>query len=298
MNGVINVYKEKGYTSHDIVAILRKVFNQKKIGHTGTLDPEAEGVLPVCLGKATKLASMITDGTKEYIAVVQFGRTTTTGDHTGETIESYEYVFNRQSVINVVDSFRGEYMQTPPMYSALKINGQKLYDIARQGKTIEREPRKIYIHDITILDIDSPDSIKIKVKCSKGTYIRTLCEDIGEKLGYGAHMNGLIRTSSGRFNLTGSHKLDEINRLKDEDNLQSIVLRMDNILGDYPVVYTKPEADRLILNGNRIRTDQINISVEVDSIVRLYTSDNVFVGLYSVIDKDDSIILKPYKILL
>ena len=185
VHGILNVYKEKGYTSHDVVAKLRGIIGQKKIGHTGTLDPDAEGVLPVCLGKATRLCDLLTEKEKTYEAVLLLGRTTDTQDTTGETlaVSDTEHL-TEEEVRRAVLSFQGTYPQVPPMYSALKVNGKKLYELAREGKTVERKPRMVTIYGIEILSADLP-RVRMEVKCSKGTYIRTLCQDIGESLGCG-----------------------------------------------------------------------------------------------------------------
>ena len=181
-NGIINIYKEKGFTSHDVVAKMRGILRQKKIGHTGTLDPDATGVLPVCLGSATKLCDMLTDRDKEYEAVMQLGISTDTQDLSGEVLEECPVTVTEEEVRNAILSFIGDYDQIPPMYSALKVNGKKLYELARAGKEVERQPRAVTIYDITILDMKLPE-VTFRVSCSKGTYIRTLCYDIGVKCG-------------------------------------------------------------------------------------------------------------------
>ena len=183
VNGILNVYKEKGYTSHDVVAKLRGIVGQKKIGHTGTLDPDAEGVLPVCLGRATKVCDMLTEKDKTYEAVLLLGKETDTQDISGTVLRVGETEgLTQEQVKDCVMSFVGEYDQIPPMYSALKVNGKKLYELAREGKTIERKSRKVEIKEIRILEMALP-RVRMEVSCSKGTYIRTLCHDIGEKLG-------------------------------------------------------------------------------------------------------------------
>ena len=176
-HGIINVYKEKGFTSHDVVAKLRGICKQKKIGHTGTLDPEAVGVLPVCLGSATKLCDMLTDKTKEYVAVLKLGVVTDTQDLTGTILEEHPVTVTEEQIREVIFSFQGDQLQIPPMYSALKVNGKKLYELAREGKEVERAARPITIHEIEILKEELPE-ITIRVSCSKGTYIRTLCHDV------------------------------------------------------------------------------------------------------------------------
>ena len=194
IHGVINVYKEQGFTSHDVVAKLRGIVGQKKIGHTGTLDPDAVGVLPVCLGRATKLCDMLTDKDKVYEAVMLLGVETDTQDTTGQILKSSETdEITEEQVRAAVLNFVGDYNQVPPMYSALKINGKKLYELAREGKTVERKSRKVQIHGIRILEMNLPH-VRMEVDCSKGTYIRTLCHDIGEKLQVGGCMEELERT--------------------------------------------------------------------------------------------------------
>ena len=194
VNGILNVYKEKGYTSHDVVAKLRGIVGQKKIGHTGTLDPDAEGVLPVCLGRATKVCDMLTEKDKTYEAVLLLGKETDTQDISGTVLRVGETEgLTQEQVKDCVMSFVGEYDQIPPMYSALKVNGKKLYELAREGKTIERKSRKVEIKEIRILEMALP-RVRMEVSCSKGTYIRTLCHDIGEKLCCFGCMESLLRT--------------------------------------------------------------------------------------------------------
>ena len=193
-NGLINIYKEPGFTSNDVVAKLRGILKQKKIGHTGTLDPDAVGVLVVCLGTGTKLVEMLTDHDKEYIAECRLGVRTDTQDMSGKILEESEVNVSRQELREAVSAFVGDYDQIPPMFSAIKQNGKKLYELAREGIEVERKPRRIHIDAITILDdkkLESDHVFTMEIKCSKGTYIRTLCNDIGERLGCGAAMQSL-----------------------------------------------------------------------------------------------------------
>ena len=179
INGILNIYKEKGWTSHDVVARLRDIVGQKKIGHTGTLDPDAEGVLPVCLGRATKVCDLLTDKDKTYETVLLLGKTTDTQDITGTVLAEQQTAgITEEDVLACIRSFVGEYDQIPPMYSALKVGGKKLYELAREGKTVERKSRKVLIHDIRVEELCLP-RVRMEVDCSKGTYIRTLCHDIG-----------------------------------------------------------------------------------------------------------------------
>ncbi|MBR6485868.1 MAG: tRNA pseudouridine(55) synthase TruB, partial [Lachnospiraceae bacterium] len=184
MNGIINIYKEPGFTSFDVVAKLRGICHQKKIGHTGTLDPDATGVLPVCLGSATRVCDLLTDKTKEYETVLLFGIVTDTQDISGKVLEEHYVNLTDEDVISCVKEFTGDIMQIPPMYSAIKVDGKKLYELARQGKEVERKPRPVTIHSIDIVDISLP-RVTMRISCSKGTYIRTLCHDIGNRLGCG-----------------------------------------------------------------------------------------------------------------
>ncbi len=287
-NGIINVYKEKGFTSHDVVAKLRGILRQKKIGHTGTLDPDAEGVLPVCLGNATKLCDMFTEKNKAYECVMLLGTVTDTQDISGEVLENCpkEKLENisEQEVREAILSFVGDYDQIPPMYSALKVNGVKLYDLARQGITIDRESRRITIFDINIKNICLPE-VTMEVTCSKGTYIRTLCNDIGEKLGTGGCMKGLLRTKSGQFFIKDSLKLNEIEKLRDQEKLEEYIITTENSLNLYGMLETLPTGDKLLYNGNPLPKDKAVVKSEADDIdkmgiYRAYDSKGEFFGLY------------------
>ena len=221
MNGIINVYKERGFTSHDVVAKLRGILHMKKIGHTGTLDPDATGVLPVCLGKATKVCGLLTDKDKTYRAVVKLGVMTNTEDMTGEILAKHPVLVTKEQIERAVSKFVGEIEQVPPMYSAIKINGKKLYELARQGKEVERKARKVTIYGIKVLSIDfSENEFTMEVSCSKGTYIRTLCKDIGEFLGCGAAMKTLVRTRVSEFFLEQALTLGQIEQAVKEGKIQ------------------------------------------------------------------------------
>ena len=250
MDGIINVYKEKGFTSHDVVAKLRGILRMKKIGHTGTLDPAAEGVLPVCLGKGTRLCDMLTDKTKTYRAVLLLGQETDTQDTTGVVQAEYPVHVTEEEVREAIVSFLGDYMQIPPMYSALKVNGKKLYELARQGKEVERQARPVQILDIQIESIDLPRAT-FSVTCSKGTYIRTLCYDIGQKLGCGGCMESLLRTRVDRFKLEDSLTLSQIEKLRDEGRVEEAVVPVEGVFLGLPALVTKPgDGDKLVHNGN------------------------------------------------
>ena len=228
MDGIINIYKERGFTSHDVVAKLRGVLRQKKIGHTGTLDPDAVGVLPVCLGKGTKICEFLSDEDKTYRAVLRLGVTTDTQDHTGKVLRERSVDVTEEQVREVIEEFEGKQMQLPPMYSALKVNGRKLYELAREGREVERKAREVYFYEIEILRIELP-LVEMKVTCSKGTYIRTLCHDIGEKLGCGGCMQELTRTRVGTFYLEDSLTLAQVERLAREGTLEQEVVPVEEM---------------------------------------------------------------------
>ena len=242
MDGIINVYKEKGYTSHDVVAKMRGILRMKKIGHTGTLDPEAEGVLPVCLGRGTKLCDMLTEKDKAYRAVLLLGMETDTQDTTGKILGRWpveQSADMEKAVSEAILSFIGSYAQIPPMYSALKVNGKKLYELARAGKEVERQPRPVEILHIQIEKMDLPHVV-MHVECSKGTYIRTLCHDIGRKLGCGGCMEELVRTRSGRFKIKDSLRLSQIEDLRDKGEIEHFVLPVDCVFEELPKLTMKP----------------------------------------------------------
>ena len=322
-NGVINVYKEAGYTSHDVVAKMRGILKQKKIGHTGTLDPEATGVLPVCLGQGTKLCDMLTDKTKTYQAVMLLGRETDTQDTTGELLAECAVEVTPEQVEEAVLGFVGDYAQIPPMYSALKVNGKKLYELARAGKEVEREARPVVIYSIVIDEIALP-RVTMTVNCSKGTYIRTLCHDIGRSLCCGGCMEKLLRTQVDRFLLKDSLTLAQIEALRDEGRLSEVIVPVDEMFAAYPAVRTRPEADYLVHNGNQVKRELLQLDMlepdmqsggqreqtfeprpagagteqEGDDLspVRIYDSEGQFIGVYEFQPEKDW--YKPRKIFL
>lgn len=293
MDGIINVYKEKGFTSHDVVAKLRGILHMKKIGHTGTLDPDAVGVLPVCLGKGTKLCDMLTDTDKTYEAVMLLGTVTDTQDLSGNVLEKNKVEVDEMTVIEAITSFVGEYEQIPPMYSALKVNGRKLYELAREGVEVERKPRNVAIRSIHINDMsldDATPTVTMTVTCSKGTYIRTLCDDIGKKLGCGACMASLVRTRAGRFNIDESFTLNQIAAMQLKGELDACVISVDDMF-DYPKVTASESFAKLLYNGNILPKDTVTAGVEestdaaetavMPGRVRLYNEAGKFIGIYS-----------------
>ena len=280
VNGIINVYKEKGYTSFDVVAKLRGIFHQKKIGHTGTLDPDAEGVLPVCLGKATRVCDLLTDKDKVYKAVLLLGQETDTQDISGQVLNQAKVNVTEQAVYDAISQFIGRQKQVPPMYSALKVNGKKLYELAREGKVIERKARNIEVFDIKVESIDLPE-VTMTVHCSKGTYIRTLCNDIGERLGCHGCMKSLLRVRVAGFDLEHALTLSQIQSKVDEG------------------CFDMAEADKLVRNGNKIPavlTDYLKHSADSDIRYRVYNHEGIFVGVYSYLDETGE--FKPVKIFM
>lgn len=254
-HGILPLWKEKGMTSHDCVFKLRKLLKTKKVGHTGTLDPNVEGVLPICVGKATKVAEYLTDAGKEYEAEVTIGFSTTTEDADGELIESQSPVsFSRKELIEVLQSLTGEITQTPPMYSAVKVNGKRLYEYARKGLEVERPSRKVTIYNLELLDKREDYQgetvhFNLRISCSKGTYIRTLAVQIGERLGYPAHMSKLVRTRSGKFTAAECITLSEAAALAEKDTLYDQLLPMEWALTDFSSVEIDPSLLKGITNG-------------------------------------------------
>lgn len=275
INGIINVYKEKGYTSHDVVARLRGILHQKKIGHTGTLDPDAEGVLPVCLGKGTKLCGLLTDKRKTYEAVLHLGLDTDTQDISGTIKQECEVHVSKEEVRACMESFVGEQMQIPPMYSARKVKGKKLYELAREGIEVERQPRPVTFYEIRILSMELP-FVRFLVTCSKGTYIRTLCHDIGEKLGCMGCMESLLRTRVDRFELQDSLKLSAIEEKMKEGKLEEVLVSVEEMFSSCPAFYAPETFTKMLQNGNAIPAKE----PEYRERVRMYTKSGIFVGLY------------------
>lgn len=254
MDGVIVINKPTGQTSHNLVGFTRRLLNIKKVGHTGTLDPDASGVLPVCIGRGTKAADMLTASDKAYRAQLILGMTTDTLDASGEILTEQPVNVSRQQIEDVIKGFIGEIFQIPPMFSAIKKDGKKLYELAREGITIEREKRKVNIFDINICEIDMENyAITIEVYCSKGTYIRTLCEDIGMKLGCGAYMNTLVRTKSANFTLEESYTPEELLKMKKDGTLSNIIIPVDKLFFDYDEVVLDEFLSAKARNGIAIR---------------------------------------------
>ncbi len=292
MDGILNVYKEPGFTSQDVCAKLRGILHMKKIGHTGTLDPDACGVLPVCLGQATKAVELLADRKKIYEAVLLLGRETDTQDVSGEVICERPVTVTEEETEQALLSFLGEQMQVPPMYSALKVDGKRLYELAREGKSVERAARPVTFYDITVLDITLP-RVRFQVTCSKGTYIRTLCHDVGERLSCGGCMESLKRLAVGPFRVEESRTLSQIEDLARAGRIGEVLVPVDALFRDLPACTVRPGYEKFLYNGNPLREDWVTkkkTSFPEDhsagkgeeglSRVRLYTPDGAFFGLY------------------
>lgn len=296
-NGIIIIDKEQGFTSFDVVAKLRGICGQKKIGHTGTLDPDATGVLPVCLGNATKVCDMLTDSDKTYQAVLLLGKETDTQDMTGTVLAEKPVTADEQMVSDVIRSFCGKQMQIPPMYSALKVNGQKLCDLARAGKTVERKARQITVYDIVICEMDLP-RVTIEVHCSKGTYIRTLCHDIGQKLGCGGCMESLRRIRAAGFTIEQALTLSQVQQAKEEGRLEDLIRSVDTVFSEYPALMVKATAQQKLLNGNALCADDF-VFVQEEAFVqpvRIYDSNSRFTAVYGF--QKEKGCFKPVKMFL
>ena len=269
INGVLNVWKEAGFTSHDVVAKLRGILHQKKIGHTGTLDPDATGVLPVCLGKGTRLCDMLTDETKTYEALLHLGIATDTQDMSGTVTAEAPVTVTEEEVRDCIASFVGEQQQVPPMYSALKVNGKKLYELAREGIEIERKARTVHFYEISILEVKLP-LVRMEVTCSKGTYIRTLCHDLGQALGCGGTLASLRRTMAAGFTLEDAVTLEDV-----QAQGEALLLPTDSLFADSPILLLKTDREeKRVRCGNPITMPGIP-----DGTYRVYGQDRTFLCL-------------------
>lgn len=292
MDGILPLWKEKGMTSHDCVFKLRKILGTKKVGHTGTLDPSVEGVLPICIGQATKVAEYITDAGKEYIAVVSIGTSTETEDADGAVVDSNlsEKRFNKAQIEEVLQQLTGKIIQIPPMYSAVKVNGRKLYEYARKGIEVERPKRTVMIHKMELLDAQEvyegkEITFQIRVACGKGTYIRTLAVQIGELLGFPAHMASLVRTASGTYRGPDCRTLAEVAELKENDMITTILHPLEDALVDFPraeideEMYTKIENGQVLPEHPILRKAQSVVFTKNDKAIAIYRRHPSKLGL-------------------
>ncbi|NLX61753.1 MAG: tRNA pseudouridine(55) synthase TruB [Tissierellia bacterium] len=295
MNGIINVFKPKGMTSHDVIKEIRRIFNIKKAGHTGTLDPNAAGVLPVCIGKATRVSEYMLDLPKEYVGELTLGYATDTQDAEGKIIKFSNKEVKEDEIYQAFNRFKGEIEQIPPMYSALKYKGQKLYELARKGKTVERKARQATIYELDIKKI-LDKKIIFYVKCSRGTYIRTLCDDIGKVLGTYGYMSFLIRVGVGNFKIEDSISLDQLKEL-DRNTLQTVISSMDEGLIHLEKISLDKKYFNKLINGAKVSIDNSLISkYNINTPFRVYV-DNNFIGIGRIIQSANNFNIKMDKVL-
>ncbi|RDY24745.1 tRNA pseudouridine(55) synthase TruB [Romboutsia maritimum] len=301
MDKIVNILKPTGMTSHDVVSRVRRILNIKKVGHTGTLDPDASGVLPICIGKATKVSELILNKDKSYICELTLGISTDTYDASGTILKRVEnFIIEKEDIKKAFKTQIGEIDQFPPVYSALKVNGKKMCDIARSGNAdkIEIKSRKVNIKQLDILSIKD-EKIMFYVKCSKGTYVRSICHDIGEILGVGGHMSFLLRTSSGRFNLENAITLEELEKFHENNNLEKYLYDIDYVLNNFNSVQLNPSALKYYSNGGIIDKKRFNIDTvgQENELVRVYIGD-MFLGVGKLLKDNNTISLKSDKIFI
>ncbi|ADL07990.1 tRNA pseudouridine(55) synthase TruB [Thermosediminibacter oceani] len=294
MNGIINCLKPPGMTSHDAVDFLRKQLGIKKIGHGGTLDPGAAGVLPLFVGKATKAVEFFEETTKEYVAEMTLGTTTDTGDNLGHVLETKEVDVDVSSILEVLRRFVGKIEQIPPMYSAVHYKGRKLYELARRGITVERQPRTVEIFSLELIKFEKP-RVLFRVSCSRGTYIRTLCEDIGRALGCGAHLSCLVRTRLGPFQIFRSFTLEDIRTCVSQGEVQKIIIPIDEALAPLmPSTRIWLKDQKLFFRGALFPAKKISMEQNA-KYARIYDQDNRFLGVGEILTREDNIYLKVIK---
>ncbi|HAA24899.1 MAG TPA: tRNA pseudouridine(55) synthase TruB [Ruminiclostridium sp.] len=300
MNGILLLIKPPNMTSFDVIAWLRKITGIKKIGHAGTLDPAACGLLPVCIGKATKTLPWFSEFDKSYRVEMILGIATDTYDNEGNILSKNPVKLDKSLIKSVIFEFTGEIEQTPPMYSAVKVGGRRLYELARKGIEVERKPRRITIYDIDILDIKDEGTypvVRFDVKCSKGTYIRSLCNDIGIKLGYGAHMSFLIRTGVGPFSLADAVTLEEIEKRLVGGTLEPLIRAPDIVFSGYPSVVLEQKDLIRFVNG-AVVFGLPGINAEAGSYIRVYAETERFIGLGTVLCVNGEKAVKPEKLFI
>ena len=295
MDGIINFFKPKGMTSHDAVYYFRRLCKTKKVGHTGTLDPMATGVLPICIGKATRVSEYLLNVGKEYIGELTLGTETDTQDKEGKITNFSNKEVCIESLIKVFNDFKGKQEQIPPMYSAKKINGKKLYELAREGIVIERNSNRINISELDIIHNIDNKKIVFYVKCSKGTYIRTLCNDIGNRLGTYGHMSFLLRVGVGDFKLSNSYGLDTLNRMTEAEREQ-VLLRMDYALTHLKSIEVNRSNYKHLINGMKLKVDSYH-EIKDNESIRVYCKDQ-FIGIGKLITENDERMIKMAKVLI
>ncbi|MBQ8959670.1 MAG: tRNA pseudouridine(55) synthase TruB [Ruminococcus sp.] len=279
MNGILIVNKPEGFTSFDVIAKLRGILKMRRLGHGGTLDPMATGVLPVFVGSATRACDIMPDNTKSYRAGFCFGQTTDTLDITGTVLTESDTGASRQEIEELLPQFRGDIMQLPPMYSAVQVDGKRLYDLARKGETVERTPRPAQVMRLEILSYDQEERQgELEIVCGKGTYIRTIISDIGEKLGCGGVMTSLVRTSSGGFSIEESHTLDEIQRAADEGRAEELILPIGRVFSSLKRLSLSQPQTKMYRNGVKLDLDRVRGVVPDCDTYAVYGSEGEFIG--------------------
>lgn len=292
--GVLLIDKPQGLTSHDVVGRVRKLYGTRRVGHTGTLDPLATGVLVLLIGRAAKAAEYLASHDKCYEAVLRLGITTDTEDVTGEILTTSAHIPSKCEVERVADTYRGTYLQTPPMYSALKVNGQKLLDLARRGVEVEREAREVMIHALTVAPTKKEEEFALAVHCSSGTYIRTLCADIGRDLGCGGTMAALRRMSAGAFSIENCYTLEELEQLTETERLDRL-LPIDKLFADLPAVRLSAFFERLCRGGCEIYQAKIGTALKIGERVRLCSETGAFFALGEVREYETGPAIKAIK---
>ncbi|MXQ54911.1 tRNA pseudouridine(55) synthase TruB [Shimazuella alba] len=293
LHGIIPVWKPKGMTSHDVVSRIRRLAGQKRVGHTGTLDPEVEGVLPICLGQATRLVEYIQNLPKRYQGTMTVGIATDTEDQTGKIVEQVDDIPKTFPLDDVAQAFQGEMEQVPPMYSAVKIKGERLYELARKGLVTERPSRRVTIYQLDIQQVESDayPILAFDVTCSKGTYVRTLCVDIGKSLGYPAHMSKLIRVQSGPFQTADCYTLEELGLAKEEGTFAQTLVAMGEAMCHLPAIVVNQEDGQRVLDGSIFEWDE-TVKVSASNLVRIYDESGRFCAIYEIHHQD----LRPVKV--
>lgn len=297
MDGIINIFKPKGVTSHDAVSMMRRTLGIKKIGHTGTLDPNATGVLPLCIGKGTRVSEYLLDVNKEYVGELSLGLATDTQDSDGKVLKQSYKVVSKEAIYKAFDNFKGELWQIPPMYSAIRYKGKKLYELAREGKVVNRKARNVKIYNLDIIDIFDNKKIIFYVKCSKGTYIRTLCDDIGEYLGTYGYMSYLIRVGVGDFKIADSYSIDYIKSLAQE-KIKNIISPIDEGLSHMDSLTVEDQFFKKLINGVTIPLTRDMIKNYSENIpIKIYCK-TIFIGIGKIIKKNNEIYIKMDKVLV
>lgn len=290
MNGIICVNKPQDFTSFDVIAKLRGILRIKRLGHGGTLDPMATGVLPVFVGTATKACDIMPDNSKSYLASFRLGQTSDTQDITGEILSSSDMTVGYDMLNDVLPCFRGKIMQLPPMYSAVQVNGQRLYDLARQGIEVERTPREIEISSLSLVDYNEEKREGVlEIGCSKGTYIRTIINDIGEKLGCGGIMTSLVRTSSGGFTLNDCFTFDEIQNARDEERLEELILPIERVFEKLPKIRLGEAQSRMYRNGVKLDLERVRDVRDGADTYAVYAHEVGFIGT-AVADRENGVL--------